>query len=71
MSSEIQTKAETDDGIPNPREEYECEIKVFTLNCWGLKGVSDKRSERITAIANCLRQSPYDVVLLQEVRSHF
>jgi sphingomyelin phosphodiesterase 2 len=43
------------------------EIKVFTLNCWGLRFVSEKRAERMEHIGHYLSNSDYDVVMLQEV----
>ncbi|ORX90482.1 DNase I-like protein [Basidiobolus meristosporus CBS 931.73] len=43
------------------------EISVFTLNCWGLKFVSQKRRQRLNAIAQHLAESEYDIVGLQEV----
>ncbi|KAK9760733.1 phospholipase C type enzyme, partial [Basidiobolus ranarum] len=43
------------------------EISVFTLNCWGLKFVSQKRRQRLDAIAHYLAESEYDIVGLQEV----
>ncbi len=43
------------------------DLKVFTLNCWGLKCLSEKRRERMEAIGNHLAVSDYDVVYLQEV----
>ncbi len=46
---------------------HSTEIKVFTLNCWGLKMVSDKRRERMAAIGAYLARSNYDIVTLQEV----
>lgn len=45
----------------------EVELRVLTLNCWGLVGVSKHRVERMTAIANYLSTSDYDFVFLQEV----
>ncbi|KAF5368387.1 hypothetical protein D9758_002166 [Tetrapyrgos nigripes] len=46
----------------------ETSLNVFTMNCWGLKYVSKYRSERVTAIANELANSPeYDIVALQEL----
>ena len=47
-------------------------IKIFTLNCWGLKFVSKQRKERFKAITEYLSQrgSGYDVVFLQEVWVH-
>jgi len=43
------------------------DIKVFTLNCWGILGVSTHRVVRMRAIAQHLANSDYDLVLLQEV----
>ncbi|ORX90643.1 DNase I-like protein [Basidiobolus meristosporus CBS 931.73] len=43
------------------------EISVFTLNCWGLKFVSEKRRQRLNAIAQYLAESKYDIVGLQEL----
>ena len=47
----------------------ETNLKIFTLNCWGLKFVSKLRKERFKAISEYLSQngSGYDVVFLQEV----
>ncbi|KAH6917592.1 inositol phosphophingolipids phospholipase C [Coprinopsis sp. MPI-PUGE-AT-0042] len=42
-------------------------IRVFTLNCWGLKYITTQREERINAIASFLSSSPYDIVCLQEL----
>ncbi len=46
---------------------HSLDLRVFTLNCWGLRFVSEKRRERMTAIGAYLARSAYDVVLLQEV----
>ena len=43
------------------------EIKVMTLNCWGLYGVSKFRRERMKAIGEYLAETSYDIVLLEEV----
>jgi len=43
------------------------EIRVFTLNCWGLLGISKYRKERMAAIGSYLSRGEHDVVLLQEV----
>jgi hypothetical protein len=44
------------------------EVKVMTLNCWGLYVVSSLRNERMNAIGKFLAEdSNFDVVLLQEV----
>ncbi|KAH8987417.1 inositol phosphophingolipids phospholipase C [Lactarius hatsudake] len=45
----------------------ETRIDVFSLNCWGLKYVSKRRSERIQAIARFLESSDFDIVALQEL----
>ncbi|KAH9178568.1 inositol phosphophingolipids phospholipase C [Lactarius sanguifluus] len=45
----------------------ETRIDVFSLNCWGLKYVSKRRSERIRAIARFLESSDFDIVALQEL----
>ena len=57
----------------NENDGIEAVIKVFTLNCWGLKFVSKLRRERFKAIAEYLTQPPgsrYDVIFLQEVWVH-
>ena len=43
------------------------EIKVVTLNCWGLYGVSKLRRQRMKAIGKYLAESDFDIVLLEEV----
>lgn len=47
------------------------DIKVLTLNVWGIPGISKNREARIEAIANQLITGPeeYDFVFLQEVWS--
>ncbi|KAG6873858.1 hypothetical protein C0995_010470 [Termitomyces sp. Mi166 len=45
----------------------ESQIRVLSLNCWGLKYVSKNRKQRVEAIANQLSQSSYDIVALQEL----
>lgn len=42
-------------------------LKIFTLNCWGLRYFSDHRQSRIKEIAQHLSEHDYDVVFLQEV----
>ena len=55
-------------------------ISILSLNCWffrttrwradlsrGLKYVSKHRAARLDAIANCIAQSTYDIVALQEI----
>ncbi|KAI0320069.1 inositol phosphophingolipids phospholipase C [Amylostereum chailletii] len=45
----------------------EDQIRIFSLNCWGLKYVSKDRSDRVLAIADFLATAPYDIVALQEL----
>ncbi|KAH7643744.1 neutral sphingomyelinase-like protein [Dermatophagoides farinae] len=40
-------------------------LKIFTLNCWGLRYVSDHRQVRIKLIAQHLVDQDYDVVWIQ------
>ncbi|XP_076311464.1 neutral sphingomyelinase isoform X2 [Tachypleus tridentatus] len=47
----------------------ETELKVLTLNCWGIVGFSRDRTKRMAAIASHLAISDYDFVFLQEVWS--
>ncbi|GJE85883.1 DNase I-like protein [Phanerochaete sordida] len=42
-------------------------LRVFTLNCWGLKYVSKNRRERVEAITRVLADSDYDIIALQEL----
>lgn len=42
-------------------------VKVLTLNCWGIWLLSSERKERISAIASFIASKDYDIVLLQEV----
>ena len=48
-------------------EEVSMIIKLMTLNCWGLYGVSKFRTQRMEAIGNFVADSNFDMVLLQEV----
>lgn len=52
-----------------PSSEPDCDVRILTLNCWGLKYVSRKREQRIAAIASRLKDSSnsYDIIALQEV----
>ncbi|KZP28800.1 DNase I-like protein [Athelia psychrophila] len=43
------------------------QLRVFSLNCWGLKFVAKNRNERVAAIAASLAESSYDIVALQEL----
>ncbi|KAK0465447.1 inositol phosphophingolipids phospholipase C [Desarmillaria tabescens] len=45
----------------------ETQLRVLTLNCWGLKYVSKNRVERIRAIASELSNADYDIITLQEL----
>ncbi|TXT10948.1 hypothetical protein VHUM_01699 [Vanrija humicola] len=46
------------------------ELKILSLNVWGLAFISKLRGPRLAAIANYLRESDYDVVCLQEIWIH-
>ncbi|KAI7697378.1 Sphingomyelin phosphodiesterase 2 [Sarcoptes scabiei] len=51
-----------------PSKNFEIDnLKIFTLNCWGLRYVSDHREVRMKLIAQHLCDQDYDVVFLQEV----
>ncbi|THH33437.1 hypothetical protein EUX98_g793 [Antrodiella citrinella] len=43
------------------------QLRVLTLNCWGLKYVAKHRTQRIAAIATALGAADYDIVALQEL----
>ncbi|KAJ7675355.1 Endonuclease/exonuclease/phosphatase [Mycena rosella] len=43
------------------------QLRVLTLNCWGLKYVAKNRTERITAIAKELAKFDHDIIGLQEI----
>jgi sphingomyelin phosphodiesterase 2 len=45
-------------------------LKVVTLNIWGIKYVSKNVQERLDHLIEALNQSDYDIVALQEVWSH-
>ena len=46
-------------------------IKVMTLNCWGLGyGFSKLRRPRMNAIRKYLAESDFDIVVLEEVQTH-
>ncbi|KAG0426125.1 hypothetical protein HPB47_026756 [Ixodes persulcatus] len=51
------------------RMRMEVELRVLSLNCWGIVGISKHREERMTAIANYLSSSDLDFVFLQEIWS--
>ncbi|XP_054709244.1 putative neutral sphingomyelinase [Uloborus diversus] len=44
-------------------------LDIFTLNCWGIVGISRHRKERMQAIASHIAVSNYDFVFLQEIWS--
>jgi len=46
----------------------EAEVKIFTLNCWGLgMGISKDRDERMEDIGKYIAEQDYDIVFLQEI----
>ncbi|NWI26406.1 NSMA phosphodiesterase, partial [Sula dactylatra] len=44
-------------------------LRIFNLNCWAIRYLSQRRQERIRLIGDMLRQEGFDLVLLQEVWS--
>ena len=49
----------------------EAEVRIFTLNCWGLGlGISKQRDERMQDIGNYIAENDFDIVFLQ-VRFYF
>ena len=58
------------DSSPELSEET-VDVRVMTLNCWGLYGVSSLRKERMQAIASYLSESDFDIVLLQVSNQFF
>ncbi|PFH52272.1 hypothetical protein AMATHDRAFT_74332 [Amanita thiersii Skay4041] len=49
----------------------ESQIRLLSLNCWGLKFVSKNRKERIYGIKNELANSNHDIIALQELWVYF
>ncbi|NWY06222.1 NSMA phosphodiesterase, partial [Nothoprocta ornata] len=45
------------------------QLRVFNLNCWGIRYLSKHRQERMRLLGDTLRREPFDLVLLQEVRA--
>ncbi|KAF7307187.1 Endo/exonuclease/phosphatase domain-containing protein [Mycena indigotica] len=43
------------------------QLRVLTLNCWGLKYVAKNRTERVKAIAAELSRLDHDIIALQEI----
>ena len=43
------------------------DLKILTLNCWGIWLLSSERKQRITAIASFLASGDFDIVLVQEL----
>ncbi|KAJ1302602.1 hypothetical protein OPQ81_002919 [Rhizoctonia solani] len=52
---------------PSKMNTTDNEIRVLTLNCWGLKFVSKDRIVRTRAIGDEIERSNYDIVGLQEL----
>ena len=49
---------------PETREGF-FDLKILNMNVWGLK-TAEQKNARLPAIANMLRKSDYDAVLVQE-----
>jgi len=46
----------------------EAEVRIFTLNCWGLgMGISKNRDERMEDIGKYIADQDFDIVFLQEI----
>ena len=45
------------------------QLKVLTLNCWGIPVICPNRKERIIAIGEELAKGEHDIILLQEIWS--
>ena len=44
----------------------EAEVRIFTLNCWGLGlGISKDRDERMEDIGKYINSNEYDIVFCQ------
>ena len=55
----------------NTEPGMEAEVRIFTLNCWGLGlGISKQRDERMQDIGNYIAENDFDIVFLQ-VRFYF
>ena len=70
ISGQIQNLSKRSSKCSADSKEESAEIKVVTLNCWGLYGVSKLRRQRMTAIGKYLAESDFDIVLLEEVWTH-
>ena len=47
-------------------QEMEAEVRIFTLNCWGLGlGISKDRDERMEDIGKYIADNDYDIVFCQ------
>ena len=71
MTGEIQSVSKLNKSIDGSiADKDSTNIKVITLNCWGLYGVSKLRRLRMNAIGKYLAESDFDIVLLEEVWTH-
>ena len=71
MSGQIQSLPKLNKSIDESIDDKDStNIKVLTLNCWGLYGVSKLRRPRMNAIGKYLAESDFDIVLLEEVWCH-
>ncbi|CAL8401110.1 unnamed protein product [Arctogadus glacialis] len=56
-------------STPDPVHPTSVRLRVFSLNCWGIRYLSKHCAQRYTMIGDLLAKGQYDVVLLQEVWS--
>ena len=58
------TIASKQDVVQNA--DMEAEVRIFTLNCWGLGlGISKDRDERMEDIGNYIASNEFDIVFCQ------
>ncbi|CAL8337491.1 unnamed protein product [Merluccius merluccius] len=56
-------------ATPDPVHSNPVRLRVFSLNCWGIRYLSKHCAQRYAMIGDLLAKEQYDVVLLQEVWS--
>ncbi|CAE6457129.1 unnamed protein product [Rhizoctonia solani] len=65
--SQTETLSNSTTAEPSKMNNQDNELRVLTLNCWGLKFVSKDRIVRTRAIGDEIAASNYDIVGLQEL----
>ncbi|KAG7261223.1 hypothetical protein CRUP_032516, partial [Coryphaenoides rupestris] len=54
-------------STPDPVHSTPVRLRVFSLNCWGIRYLSKHCAQRYAMIGDLLAKEQYDVILLQEV----